>query len=421
VNPFAAIFLVVTSGFIWHIPRKWVAAPLLAGTCYMTLGQGIEIGVVSLPIFRLVLLVGLARIFIKREYRGIHYTTNDYVIFLFSSWLFLASFFHDGINGSGPVFIAGQILNFLLVYILFRTWIKNTSDIENTLCCISVILLPLAITMSIEHIFGKNLFAVFGGVPEDSLYRNENFRAQGSFRHPILAGTVGATSIPLFCGIFEKHRKIATIGIISGLVMVITSSSSGPILSLLAGLFALSIWKMRSLTPIILIGMITIYMVLDLIMQKPPYYFLAKIDISGGSTGWHRAFLIEQTFKHFDEWWIFGTDQTRHWMPYQGIGASNNHTDITNYFIGFAVVGGLPALIGFILILTNSFMSVGRLQKSIFTNELSNNFIFWSIGSSIFAQTATCISVSYFDQSLLFIWFNIAVISSAYAKHIYTQ
>ncbi len=421
MNSFAAIFLVITSGLIWSVPRKWISVPILSGTCYMTLGQGIDVGVVSLPIFRLVLLVGLTRIIIRQEYRENFRITNDYSILALSSWLLFASFFHNGIDGSGPIFILGQILNFSLVYFLFRTWVTEPSDIETSLCAISIILLPLAITMSIEHFSGRNLFSIFGGVPEESLYRSGNFRAQGPFRHPILAGTVGATSVPLFFGIFEKNPRFAIIGILSGIVMVITSSSSGPILSLLSGLFALSIWKIRSLTQLIILAMAMAYFILELLMHRPPYYLLAQIDISGGSTGWHRAFLIEQTLNHFNEWWVFGTDKTRHWMPYQGIGASTNHTDITNYFIGFAVLGGLPALAGFILILANSFIYVRRLQKNILPNELSHNFLYWSIGASIFAQTTTCVSVSYFDQSLLFIWFNIAVIASAYSKHFYTH
>lgn len=384
----------------------------------MTLGQGFHIGVVSLPIFRLILLVGLARILVRREWTGITIVPNDYLIISLSIWLFFASFFHSGNNGSGPIYITGQILNFLMVYFLFRTWIRNTTDIKNALCIIAGILLPLAVTMTIEYQSGKNVFSIFSGVPENSLYRSGNFRAQGPFRHPILAGTVGATSIPLFFGILKNYRTIATIGIISGILMVITSSSSGPIMSLLAGMFVLSIWKLRSFTRLIVISTVLVYMILDLIMNQPPYYLLSRIDISGGSTGWHRAHLIEQTFNHFYEWWLFGTDQTRHWMPYQGIGASNNHTDVTNYFIGFAVNGGVLALVGFILILINSFVSVGRIKESKLTNSISNNFLVWSISASLFAQTATSISVSYFDQSLLFIWLNIAIISSLYAHHI---
>ncbi len=42
----------------------------------------------------------------------------------------------------------------------------------------------------------------------------------------------------------------------------------------------------------------------------------------------------------------------------------------------------------------------------------SSQFLPWAIGSSLFANAATCISVSYFDQSFLFLYLTLAVIGS---------
>jgi hypothetical protein len=45
----------------------------------------------------------------------------------------------------------------------------------------------------------------------------------------------------------------------------------------------------------------------------------------------------------------------------------------------------------------------------------SEAFFVWSIGASLFAFVLSGISVSYFDQSMIFFWLDVAVISSAYS------
>ena len=45
------------------------------------------------------------------------------------------------------------------------------------------------------------------------------------------------------------------------------------------------------------------------VMRDPVYFVVAKIDLAGGSTGWHRAQLIHSSIAHLDEWWITGTER----------------------------------------------------------------------------------------------------------------
>jgi hypothetical protein len=415
MNFFAAFFFLITAYFLCTVQRKWAPVPLLVGSCYMTLGQGIEIGPISLPIFRMLMGVGLLRVIIKQERIIGSLNRIDKAMIFLAAWMIFASFFHDGLDASGPLFMSGQLFNILLIYFLIRTWTQGSEELTDLVKIIALLLLPVAVAMVLEKSTGKNLLSVFGGVPENVLNRAGNFRAQGPFRHPILAGTVGATCIPLFVGIYRKHSVIATIGIASGLVMVLASSSSGPVMSLLAGTFALMLWNFRHLTRLMVGCSVSAYFLLMLMMEKPPYYLISKIDISGGSTGWHRYFLINQTFNHLNEWWLFGTDHTRHWMPNQGIAFSINHTDITNYYIAFGVMGGLPAMLIMIYALITAFRWVCEIQSDPRMIRDQRDFMVWAFGSGLFAHAATSISVSYFDQSMLFFWLNIAVISSLYS------
>ena len=81
---------------------------------------------------------------------------------------------------------------------------------------------------------------------------------------------------------------------------------------------------------------------LDLVMKAPAYYIIARADIIGGSTGWHRAALIDSAIRHLNEWWLIGTDYTRNWMV-TGVSWSADNTDITNHYLYLGVLGGLPA------------------------------------------------------------------------------
>jgi|688.fasta_scaffold113761_2 hypothetical protein len=415
MNPLALLFFIAAASAMWLVPRKFAPAPLMACACYMTLGQGIEIGPVSLPIMRMLMAVGLLRILVKGERIEGGLVLIDKIVLAMAGWLLFASFFHDGMESSGPVYISGLLFNLLLMYFLTRVWTRNPGELEDLIKIIAILLVPVAISMIAEKLTARNAFSVFGGINDTVLAREGKLRAQGPFKHPILAGTVGATCIPLFAGILPKYRSIAMVGIASGMAMVLASASSGPVMSLAASLFALGCWKLRRHMRLVTGSAIAAYLVLMMVMNRPPYYLIAEIDISGGSTGWHRAFLIEQTFKYLHEWWLFGTDVTRHWMPYQGIANSENHTDVTNYYIAFGIMGGLPAMLLLVLALVVSLRRVIELQAERDAASKDEAFMIWSFGAGMFAHAATSISVSYFDQSMLFFWLNLAVISSVCA------
>jgi hypothetical protein len=44
MNALALLFLLINAALLLLLPRRWAPLPLLMGACYMTLGQGIEIG-----------------------------------------------------------------------------------------------------------------------------------------------------------------------------------------------------------------------------------------------------------------------------------------------------------------------------------------------------------------------------------------
>jgi hypothetical protein len=272
-------------------------------------------------------------------------------------------------------------------------------------------LVPVALEMTFEHATGKDLFAVFGGVDENVFFRDGAFRAQGPFGHPILAGTVGAVCFPLMVGLFCRHRLAGVIGGVACLGMIVASASSGPMMSVIFGLVAVSLWRWRQWTRTACFAAVGVYLALELLMTRPAYYLISKIDLTGSSTGWYRSRLIESSIEHFSEWWLFGTDRTGHWM-HVTIGLTDQHADITNYYIMIGVIGGFPATLLLIAILWRAFRSVGQMVRSSADQPWSDRFMIWCLGAGLFAHASTSLSVAYFDQSMMFFWLNIAVISS---------
>lgn len=414
MNPISIMVFAVCAVALLTVPRKWAPAALLAGSIYMTLGQGIELLSINLPVYRMMLLVGLTRVIIRREILPGGLNSIDKLVIGWGIWVIFASFFHDQ-ERYGFIFACGNVFNLAVIYFLIRIWCTDLDEVRDIIVFVAFLLVPIAAEMLMEKATGKNLFSVLGGVPENVMIREGKLRAQGPFLHAILAGTVGATCIPLFIGLLSSHRISAVTGIVAGVVMTFTSASSGPVMSLLFGLGAVLLWRFRNHLPKFRIAAVLTYLLLMVVMKQPPYYLISRIDISGGSTGWHRSFLIEQTFKHLSEWWLFGTDVTRHWMPMQGIANDPQHTDITNYYIGFGVLGGLPSMLAIISVLLIAFSWVGKIMDSWRDDSPERNFMIYCFGAALFSHAATSISVAYFDQSMLFFWLTVAVISSIYS------
>jgi hypothetical protein len=395
------------------MPRGKALIPLLAGCSLMTSGQGIEIGPISLPIYRMLILIGIFRVLIKGETLIGGLGGVDKLVVAWAAWYLFSSLFHDSSIGFGPVYVCGVIYNLLGFYFLVRIWCSGIDDVTDLIKPLAYILLIVAVEMLFEQVSGKNLFSIFGRVPEDVLIREGRYRAQASFMHPILAGTVGATCVPFFIGILKRARASALVGISAGICMTFASASSGPVMSLISVCAALAAWNIRQYMHLLRITALVAYLLLIVAMEKPPYYLISRIDISGGSTGWHRSFLIEQTIRYLPEWWLFGTDYTRHWMPDQGVAMSPTHTDITNYYIGFGVGGGLLAMILIILIFYKSMRLAGSISFRMGqAGRKDDEFMVWCFAAAMFSHSVTSISVAYFDQSSAFLWLTVALISS---------
>ncbi len=287
-------------------------------------------------------------------------------------------------------------------YLVGRAYLRTPEDVIAASRCVAVVLIPLALLMAFESLTGRNLYSIFGYTAQE-FSRGGRVRAAGPFGGSFLAGSAAGTVTPLLLALYwTRDRRLAIAGIISCLVIVRCSASSGPVVSLLAGFGAVALWRYRTSVGKIRAGVIMMLIALHLIMKAPVWYLIERIDFVGGSSSWGRAELITQALDHLNEWWFAGTDYTRHWMPY-GIEWNAAHTDITNHYIKMGVIGGLPLMLSFILLLFKAFQFLGRKMHALRSDGTQHNdeFVLWCVGSLLFAHAVTFFSVSYYDQSFV--------------------
>lgn len=408
MNGLGILFTVITTVLLLRLPRQWCPLPLLMAASFITIEQQLEVGPLHFPAIRILIVVGVIRVVLKREKIAGGVNNLDRLVIAWGVVLICGSAFHKS------TFLAlrfGEVYNGLGIYFLFRVFVQEMDDVRLLCRIVCIVLIPLAASMFVEKWTGKNPLGPIGFGPEIPELRNGYFRAQGPFGHSILAGTVGAVSLPMAIYLWRTERTLGLAGLIATGGIVYASGSSGPIMTAFSGLAAVGLWKLRGYLKAIRWLMVALIVALDLVMNDPVYFLMARIDIAGGSTGYFRAALIRSAIAHIDEWWLTGTDRTRHWMP-SGITANVDHTDMTNYYLQMGVWGGLPLMILFSAVLVAGFVGIGKCLKLEAGSSRDDKFLYWTLGSILFAHGTTFWSVGYFDQTVMFLYFLLGTIGS---------
>jgi hypothetical protein len=294
----------------------------------------------------------------------------------------------------------GLLYNLFGTYFLLRLILIDCEDVNRTIRTLAVLCALIAVFMVWEQGTGRNVFSMFGGVPEFTEIREGKLRSQAPFAHAIVAGTVGATLVPLFVGLWcqgKGSRVIAGLGILSGIVMTLTSFSATPLLALVAGIVGLGLWPLRQQLRWIRWGVVMALVGLHLVMKAPVWALIQRINIVGGSSGWHRFGLIDESIRHFGEWWLIGVKNPSSWGFFMG--------DLSNAYVSEAVKGGLFTLLGFVAVLWCGFRRLGLARKAAANKaDRGLELLLWGFGASLFSNAIAFIGIWYFDQSAV-IWY----------------
>ena len=388
------VFLALASFGQLVLPRRWAVLPLLMTFAWIPRGQFIMIDSTALTFLRLIIAIGFLRCMLRREGLSSGWNAMDSIWTAWGVWMVASWAFHDS---NDLAFRCGLVWDYLGSYFLLRVLVRDMADIRRVIALSGFVLVPIGVLMLVEHSSGQNPFEAMGGLTTQS--RGGVFRAAGPFAHPILAGTVGATCIALSLSQWHRHTLTSLVGFAAGAAIVFSAASSGPVLMVCFALLAMVMWRVRSVIGLVLGAAIAGIAVLQLVMNDPFYYLMARVDIFGGSTGWHRARLIHSALDHLPEWWLVGTDMTRHWMP-TGIQANTQHTDLTNHYLVMGVMGGLPLMLAFVASITLGFRWIGNaaLRSNLPDDD---KFQMWAVGAVLFGHVMNFFSANLFDQSIV--------------------
>jgi hypothetical protein len=406
VNPVFALCVLLLAVAQCILPKGLRFIPLLVAICHLP--NSSILGGADFSTARLLIGLGVISAAVRGELRWSFKHRIDRWMIWFSAVAVLTSFGHEKTEDSNPlVFAFGLIYNFVGGYVYVRSYVPSVSFYPLVAKWLVIILIPLAAGMAVQKVTQTNPYSVLGGgIGAESNTREGKVRAQGPFAHPILAGTVGASAVPLVLLLWNGKRRLAQVGLGVCSLITICSASSGPIMTMVAGIGALSLWKSRFQLKLIRRVALLLLVILHFSMKAPVWYLMARVDLTGSSTGWHRAELITTALNHLNEWWLWGTDYTVHWMP-TGVSWSPNHTDITNHYLQMGVVGGLPLMLVFILIVAASFKMIGRHMDAMAGTQ--HEFRLWCLGAVLASHAFTFLSVSYFDQSGIWICYAIGM------------
>lgn len=401
LGPNTAAVLVLVLVLIFVLPRKYILIPALLGVFLIPQGNVLVLGGVHLQPARIISLVGWIRLIILRfvsheKLMGVPWNSID-TVFVF--WALSRSAAVVLLWMSQPALIneVGHLWTFLGMYFLLRSLLRDDRDVQMLIKVFAVVAVLNGAGMLYEHFRVQNLFSSYlGGVQSVPSIRDGTVRSQGAFQHAILAGTFGTTLLPLLAWLWKsgKQKVFVVLGFVGAIAMVATSGSSTPIMACTGSLIALCFWPLRSRMRLVRWIIVFTLITLHLVMKAPVWFLIAHVDVTGSSTGYFRATLIDQFIKHFSDWWLIGTNGNADW--------GEDMWDLSNQFVAEGFSGGLLTLILFITIISKCFGRLGVARKKV-RSDRREEWLLWLLGVTLFGHIMVYFGVSYWDQ-MWFAW-----------------
>jgi hypothetical protein len=417
LHPIVLVAMLIAIALIYLLPRKYVIWPVLCTAILVPLGQEILVGGLHFMVFRIIVLAVAVRmlfaVFSSPEgLFGSRFGTFDVIFLVWALFRALAGVVVFSFNSGAMIQQGGFLLDSIGCFFVLRYLIHDEEDIYRTIRAFAVVCCVIALSMVAESLTTVNVFGYLGGVRALAEVRGGYARAQGPFQHEILAGAFAATLLPLFVLLWKsgKSNFLAVLGALAATIMVIASHSSTPMLAYGAGLFAICLWPLRRNMRLIRWGSVLALLALQSVMKAPVWFLIQRMDVVGGSSGYHRASLVDGFIRHFSDWWLFGTTENARW--------GYNMWDLCNQFVAEGQVGGLVTFVAFVAMICICFSRIGVARKAVAPEfdkhgkpvggDLQKEWFFWLFGATLFSHVVAFFGISYFDQTR-FSWFALLV------------
>jgi hypothetical protein len=401
------ILTILLVGVIFFSPKRFLPLSFVVSACLVPMNQRMYVGSLDFTLLRILVLSGMLRVLCRGEVKVIRWNGFDKIVVAWNisntliytiQWASLSALLNR----------CGVMYDSLGVYWIFRQVFRSFDDITQTIKLFAICALMSTPLIAYEKINQSSLLSLFG--PTGAEFHRGRFRCAGSFPHFIMLGCFWASMIPLFYSSCKARiaPQINMAGVFCALSIVYLSASSTPILSTTTMFLFWMMYTYRYQGKQIFIALCGVLIFLHIVMNAPVWHLMARANIFGGSTGWHRYHLFDQFIKHTSEWFLLGTRSTAHW--------GNGLIDITNQFVLEAVRGGALTLIIFIFLLYSAVKISG--QCSLLLTGQSERWITWGICISFLGHIVSFWGASYFGQILLLFNMTLAMVGFLKEKYI---
>jgi hypothetical protein len=286
-------------------------------------------------------------------------------------------------------------------YLAVRFLIPDRETVRRAVKVLGATCVILAACMMREQFTRESVFEFLGGLPPE--FREGHVRSAGTMGS-LGSGAFAGSLVPLFLWLWTqgKSRFAACAGFIGATTMVFASHTSTSWLTYGASLAGLGLWQLRKRMRLLRWGLVAMLVALHLVMHGPVWSLIEKIDLTGGSSSYHRYALIDNFIRHFGDWWLLGTRSYGDWgfMMF----------DVCNQFVLTGLSGGLLSLVLYITIYKLSFGAIGTASKRLQANHEQKWFP-WCLGSVLLGTIVASFGINYIVQLLVYFFCLLAFVS----------
>jgi hypothetical protein len=407
LNPVVAVGMLVAIVLIFTSPRQKAITPFLLACFTIPIYQVVVLGGLHFTMLRIVIIAAL----IRRAMLGSSsagkfpggFNPVDRMVVLWTisletilsiQWMDTQMFIHN----------LGDFLDMFGGYLVVRFFIPDGEAARRAIKTLVVVCVIQGVCMLNEQISRVNWFGYIGGFGPWVTIKDGKIRSEGVLGC-IPAGAFAGALIPLFLWLWtdRKSRTLACAGLIGATTMVITSDSSTSLLAFAASVLAIFFWPLRKQMTLFRRGFALALVALHLVMHGPVWALIARVDLTGSSSSYHRYYLVDHCIRHFSDWWLLGYKYYNLW--------GYDMFDLCNQFVVQALTGGLLTLVAYILIFSRTFGAIGRARKKV-EGDRGREWGLWCLGSALFSVVVAHFGINYaatMDMWLFTLWSCISI------------
>lgn len=389
VHPLVAVGMLIAILLMVALPRKKAIIPFLLAFFTIPAGQVLVLGGVHFTMHQILILVVLGRM---ASFRGSSsegrlaggFNGLDRVVLLWAS-LELMMFCLQFMEMQALIRGLGSLIEGLGGYLAARFLIPDRETARRAVKVLAVICVMQGVFMVSEQFTHQNVFSTFGA--NQPTIREGHVRSEGALG-TLYGGVFAGVLIPLFLWLWteSKSRMAVYAGIAGATAMVIASHASTSWAAYGGSLMGLAFWPLRKQMRLVRWGIVATLIGLHLVMHGPVWSLIEKVDLTGGSSSYHRYMLVDNCIRHFGDWWLIGYKDYGSW--------GFDMWDLCNQFVVAAVTGGLVSLIAYIMIFQQGFAAIGTARRRM-SGDRRQEWLLWCLGSALFANVVASFGINY--------------------------